>query len=378
MSTKRYTVFINLGTPSDTRLWTIRKYLFEFLFDPCVIDIPWLPRLLLVGGIIVPFRSYGTRKSYQEIFTPQGSPLMMHSKELVGKINDAYQRDKTNNEMSGYSVPIALLAMRYGKPSIKKIFTLLQADLQAGHHVEVVFVPLYPQAALSTTETVIRKIKSQNEYLQHFIKRYQIPSNRFWYNITTPFYNNPDYLKILAASIKPYWDDKSNGFEHILFSYHGIPERHLKKYSPKNYCLSEGDCCYQTGLVADEAHRTCYRHQVYVTTEKLVAAMGLSEADYSLGFQSRLGRSPWLTPYTDETIKELAKRGIKKLLVVCPAFVSDNLETLFEIQIENEELFKEHGGEELKLVPCLNSDPNWISFIKSYADSFHRNPVKPH
>ncbi len=347
---KDYVILINLGTPADTRLFTIQKYLFEFLFDPCVISMPFFLRLLLVGGIIVPFRSLNTRRSYQQIFTSEGSPLMVISRKVEKELQRLYRLENSSKEV--------ILAMRYGEPSMEKAFKRLQDNLRQGYQVRVTFVPLYPQAALSTTGTVVRKIEKLAGK-----KRF----SGLKYKIAPPFYRDEDYLDILAAGIRPYL---KRDHDYILFSYHGIPEKHLNQFDPGNHCLSCDNCCEIKNSVAEISQRHCYRHQVYETTTLLAEKLGLMKENYITSFQSRLGRDPWLTPYTDQTIIELAKKGVKKLLVVCPAFVCDNLETLFEIEIENKELFCSHGGESLILIPCLNDRKDWIRYLKGYAEKY--------
>lgn len=348
---KKYLVLINLGTPDSTSLWKIQKYLFEFLMDPCVIDIPIFSRLLLVGGVIVPFRSPNTRKSYKEIWTKKGSPLKVITKELVEKLTQKFQEQGDEREV--------VLAMRYGSPSIKALFQKIIKDNKDKQCLDVDFMPLYPHTALSTTVTVEREVKKNIKQFSHQLNRIG-----FTYNIFPSFYKHPDYIEALTRNIYSYLQED---FDYLLFSYHGIPERHLLNEDPtSSHCLKVENCCQVNEPLA---HSHCYRHQVLITTKLIAEKLRLKPNQYSSSFQSRLGRAQWLTPYTDKTIIELAQQGVKKLLVVCPSFVSDNLETLFEISIENKKIFLEHGGEKLTLIPCLNTDEKWIKFIQNYTES---------
>ena len=350
---KEVFILVNLGSPDSPKVSSVRKYLFEFLMDPCVIDINFFSRLLLVGGIIAPFRSFSSAKAYKEIWKKEGSPLILNTKDVQEKL----QR-KTK--------ALVLIAMRYGNPSIR--FSIEKAiQYFNGDIGKITFVPLYPHFALSTTTTVYREIKRcMNKKLKQF--------NNLSYKITKVFYNNEQYIEVLSQSIKPYLKDLEKEENHLLFSYHGVPERHILKTANKEikpYCLSEKDCCEKVSN-----HETCYRYQVLKTTELVVEKLEIKDNKYSVAFQSRLGRSPWLTPYTVEEVERLGRQGIKKLLVVCPAFVSDNLETLFEIEIENEEVFKENKGEEIKLIPCLNDRDEWINFLQTWiyeSDDFKLN-----
>jgi ferrochelatase len=349
---RRFIVLINLGTPNNTSLWSVQKYLFQFLMDPCVIDIPWWYRLLLVGGLIVPLRSFKTRREYKMIWGKQDSPLREYSYQIVDKLSEQY-----NSPYQKEKVKI-FLAMRYGSPSLYSVFKKI--FVKSNVPLFINFLPLYPQASLSTTETVNRQIK---KYINKFKKKTtNIP--KINYKILPPFYNQKSYLQTLVNSISPYLKIK---YDYLLFSYHGIPVRHLYKTDPSSqHCFKVNNCCEVNNLTV---HRFCYLHQVKKNIKQLAKLLNLDPTRYSLSFQSRLGRSLWIRPYTDKMIIKLAKQGIKKLLVVCPAFVCDNLETLFEISIKNKELFKKHGGEELNLIPCLNVRREWINFLKTYIDN---------
>ncbi len=340
---ERVVVLINLGTPQAPTPAAVRRYLFEFLMDPCVIDLSYFRRLMLVGGIIVPLRAFGSSRNYRKIWQPNGSPLLTISRAL----NAAVQKST--------AVPV-LLAMRYGTPSIAAVLPKALSLLSAGGTLHV--IPLYPHHAMSTTLTVYLAVERT---LKQLCQNSEFSRQCFHTCYETPFYQHPHYLHALTASIAPYTQTlgKPDGYEHILFSYHGIPLRHLSKVDDSAHCKATDDCCESAPC---SAHQLCYRHQALSTTAKVQAALCLPAARVSSSFQSRLGKA-WLRPYTDETVKELARRGIKRLLVVAPAFVSDNLETLYEIAIENAELFRQAGGTSLKLIPCLNTAPRWVETL---------------
>lgn len=322
--------------------------------DKNVIDIPYFFRLLLVGGIIAPFRSFSSSKSYQEIWDKRrGSPLLSISEDLRSKVEKS----------SGYRT---FLAMRYGKPSIKK--GVHEALKYLGNKGEIFCIPLYPHHAMSTTVSVIEKV---TEEMARFKK-----ANSNYKNITIhfqkAFYNDPLYLKALKETLKPTVKKMTaaakKGPELLIFSYHGIPIRHLKKTDPtRNHCQQVQNCCQ---VKNKEAHAHCYKHQCLQTTEAMIKEFKLDRRKVMTTFQSRLGRDPWIEPYTDITVKELAKKGVKHVAICSPAFVSDNLETLFELKIENKEFFLENGGEKFEVVPCINTSPLWITTLTSWIKNF--------
>jgi ferrochelatase len=249
-------------------------------------------------------------------------------------------------------VPVAI-AMRYGSPSIESQLLQLaeQDDVE-----EILLVPLYPHFADSTIKTTVEEAKS-------IIAKHGLGVKLL---VMQPFYQEPDYIDALVASAAP-WLNADGGFDHLLFSYHGLPELHLTKADPTgNHCLKREDCCQ----VASPAHATCYRHQVLKTTEKFVEKAGLKPEQYSVAFQSRLGRAKWLEPSTVDTLEKLAQNGVKKLLVMCPAFVTDCLETLEEIELQGAEEFQKAGGESLTLIPCLNDHEQWVSVISRWCESY--------
>jgi len=338
---KRAVVLMNLGSPDSTEVKDVKRYLDEFLMDERVIDKPWLLRTLLVKGIIVPFRAPKSAKAYKSIWTEKGSPLIVISKQ---------QRDALKKEIEE---PV-VIAMRYGSPSPKDAYEELlkkHPDLE-----EVIAVPMYPHYAMSSYETAV-------EYAKEHHKK---GGYSFKLRFIKPFYNNTDFINALCETIKPYLDKE---YDQILFSYHGIPERHIIKCDPtKQHCLKVDNCCE----VASPAHDYCYRHQCWTTTNLVADKLDIPKEKRGFSFQSRLGRDPWLQPYTAARLEELPKEGVKKLLIVCPAFVSDCLETLEEIAEEGKESFMQAGGESFEMIPCLNVHPLWIGamakWVKEYSE----------
>lgn len=327
---------MNLGSPDSTSVSDVRRYLNEFLMDEKVIDVPYLLRLFLVRGIISPFRAPRSAKAYNSIWTKDGSPLIV----LTDQLQAALQ-----SKMEG---PVTV-AMRYGNPSPKDAFEELRTKMPDLD--EVVLVPLYPHYAMSSYETAV-------EYAYKIHKKEQ-----YAFKLTTiePFYKDADYINALSESIKPFLTED---YDHILFSYHGIPERHVKKTDPtKNHCLSVENCC----AVVSPAHAKCYRHQIITTTHLAAAQLQLPKEKYSFSFQSRLGRDEWLKPYTVTRLGEMPNEGIKKLLVVCPAFVSDCLETLEEMAEEGKDLFLASGGTSFTLIPCMNVHPLWVQTLAKWV-----------
>ncbi len=333
---KRAVVLMNLGSPASTKVSDVKKYLDQFLMDERVIDKPWLLRALLVKGIIVPFRASKSAAAYKSIWTKEGSPLIIISK----KQQAALQKE--------IGEPVAI-AMRYGQPSPQQAFDDLaksNPDLE-----EVIAVPMYPHYAMSSYETAVEYAKEQHQ------------KNGYQFKLTfiKPFYNDADYINALVESIRPYLQ---NEYDQILFSYHGIPERHILKCDPtKKHCLKVDNCCE----VPSAAHEFCYRHQCWTTTNLVADSLEIPKSKRGFSFQSRLGRDPWLQPYTAKRLEELPGEGVKKLLIVCPAFVSDCLETLEEIAEEGKESFMHAGGESFELIPCLNVQPLWINTLAKWV-----------
>jgi len=336
-------LMVNLGSPKSTDPKDVKTYLGEFLMDERVIDVPYVLRAILVKGIILNTRPKQSAKAYKKIWWEEGSPLIVLSERLQSKIDDYTQ------------VPIAL-AMRYGEPSIKQ-------GLQELHDKgvdEVLLLPLYPQYAMATTETIL--------VLAEELRKAHFPEMKF--TTVPPFYNHPDYINVLSKSI--YESIKDLDYEHLLFSYHGVPERHIRKSDiTKSHCKLDKSCC----STPSPAHQYCYRHQCKETTRLVAEALNLKEGTYSTSFQSRLGFDPWLKPYTDRTIEKLAIDGVKNMSIVTPAFVSDCLETLEEIAMEGEEIFHENGGKDFTFIPCLNDREDWVKTLSRWIDEWAMQEV---
>lgn len=330
-------IVLNLGSPDSYGVKDVRKYLKEFLMDERVIDIPFIFRTMLVKGIIVPFRAPNSAKAYQSIWTKEGSPLKVITEQFSTKV-----REKL-------SIPVSV-GMRYGSPSAEDAIKELRSG--SNRLSTILLAPMYPHYAMSSYETAVEQIMS-------VLKKEGVTAK---IKVLKPFYNDPLYIDALAASIKPYLDRES--FDGYLFSYHGLPVRHLKKSdTTKSHCYVTGECCE----VASKAWDTCYKHQVKITTKLVAAKLGLDPDKVSLTFQSRLAGDKWLQPYTDIALEELPKKGVKKLLVVCPAFVADCLETLEEMDDRGKEIFMHNGGETFVRVPCMNTNAEWVDAVASYC-----------
>ena len=336
MAIKRGIVLMNLGSPDSTEVKDVRRYLNEFLMDEKVIDVPYLVRMLLVKGIIVPFRAPKSAEAYKTIWTKEGSPLVVLTKQLQHQLAQLVDE------------PIEI-AMRYGNPSPAMAFEKLlerQPDLQ-----EVIAIPLYPHYAMASYETAVdyaKEIHTKNKY-------------PFKLDFIKPFFDEADYITAMAENIKPFLKD---AYDHILFSYHGIPQRHLRKTDPTGcHCTKVENCCN----VKSAAHATCYRHQCFSTTNLIIEALQIPAEKFSISFQSRLGKG-WLQPFTDKRLEEMPKEGIKKLLILCPAFVSDCLETLEEIEERGKETFLEAGGTSYTMIPCLNTNPLWVNVLAKWIE----------
>jgi ferrochelatase len=332
-------LLVNLGSPEAPTVPAVRRYLREFLMDERVIDVPYLLRTLLVKGIIVPFRAPKSAEAYKSIWWKEGSPLIVLTEQLQKLVQENFE------------APVEV-AMRYGNPTPKTAYeNLLSKDPNLK---EVILFPLYPHYAMSSYETAVEYMKEVHA------------KNDYHFTLTTipPYYNNTDYIHALAETIRPYLQQP---FDKIIFSYHGVPERHILKGDiTGNHCLKVEDCCH----VTSPAHTKCYRHQTIVTTELTAEALGVKKEKIEQTFQSRLGRDQWLTPYTAVRLSELPKEGVKRLLVVCPAFVSDCLETLEEIAEEGKEIFLDAGGESFTMIPCLNVHPLWVGAITKWLKEY--------
>ena len=327
---KKAALLLNLGSPTSTSIPDIRAYLREFLMDERVIDKGPLARWIIVNCFILPTRPKNTAAAYEKIWTEEGSPLVTMSERVRGLVD---------NQLD---FPIHL-GMRYGEPSIP---ALIDQIMKEG--VEELFVvPLYPHYAASSFETAVARVEEVIKEKKAELKA----------TVMKPFYGDDDYIDALVATAE---DDLARDYDHLLISFHGIPIRHLRKADPSgSHCQVVENCCE----TPHPCHATCYRHQSLVTAWRFVERAGIPDDKWSFSFQSRIGRDPWMEPYTAQELPRLAKEGKKNLLLICPAFVADCLETLEEISMEGKEIFLENGGKEFHQVPCLNDHPKWIDLL---------------
>jgi ferrochelatase len=331
-SERKAVLLVNLGSPDSPSVPHVRKYLKQFLMDGYVIDAPYPIRWMIVHLFVLPFRPKRSAEAYHKIWTKEGSPLLVFTKRFAERLQK-------------FSKHRIYWAMRYGHPSIASVLTLIR---DAGH-TEVLLAPLYPHYALSTTATVTEEAKLHAADLGLSLR------------ILQPFYDNAAYQNLLARRVKI----AAKAHDFVLFSYHGLPVSHIKKADPTgSHCLRNANCC----VVHSAAHTTCYRHQVIETTNAVARGAGLSADRFGFAFQSRLGRAEWLTPNTVDFVTDLAKKGIRKLAVVAPAFVADNLETLEEIDMQIREAFMAAGGEKFTYLPCLNDDTEWAKGFARLID----------
>jgi ferrochelatase len=329
-------LLVNLGSPDSPSVPDVRRYLNQFLMDGRVIDVAWPVRRFVVGLILIK-RPAESGHAYEKIWTKDGSPLVVTSKHVQAALQKRL------------SVPVEL-AMRYQNPSIASAVKKL-ADKGAK---DVLLIPLFPHYAMSSYETAVVEVQEVAARLAPGM------------NITVqpPYYDHPDFIAALVASAAEFL---KQDYDHLLFSYHGIPERHLRKSDPTGcHCLKVENCCE----VASPAHATCYRAQCLATTKAFVKLAGVPDAKYSVSFQSRLGKDPWLKPYTDYELVRLAQEGKKKMLVICPAFVSDCLETIEEIGMRGCADFMAASGKEFTRIPCMNEHPLWVDALAGMADTF--------
>ena len=333
-------LLVNLGSPESPTAKDVKPYLDEFLMDKYVIDVPFLLRALLVRGIILQTRPKKSAAAYAKIWWKEGSPLVVISQRMQKKVQAL-----TN-------IPVAL-AMRYGTMTILKGLQ----ELKDKGVTEVMLFPLYPQHAMASTTTIL--VLAEELRQKHF------PEMTF--TIVPAFYNKPGYIKALANSIKKHLDTFE--YDHLLLSYHVFQKLHIRKTDfTKSHCAIVGSCCN----TPSPAHEFCYRHQCYETTKQVVQYLGIPEGKYSQTFQSRLAGDKWLTPYTDVEVNKMPEKGIKKLAVVTPAFVSDCLETLEEIAMEANHEFKAHGGEEFMAIPCMNDDEEWCETVVDWIKDWQK------
>lgn len=327
---KKAVLMVNLGSPDSTSVPDVRRYLREFLGDPRVLDNPAPIRWMVLNLFILPKRPKNSAEAYSRIWTEEGSPLILISER---------QRQLLEERVD---LPV-YLAMRYGEPAIADVVSKMKAD----GVTEFFLMPLYPHYAMSSYETVVVRVME--------CVRETAPNMKV--SLLQPFYNDSAYIAALVESAR---NRISQGYDKILFSFHGVPERQIRKSDPSHaHCLCSPDCCRNP----HPSHAVCYRHQCYETARLFAEHLGIPENDYFVSFQSRLGSDPWLQPFTDHTIERFAREGVKKLLVLTPSFVADCLETLEEIAMEGAKAFEEAGGKKLELIPCLNDHPAFVDWM---------------
>jgi ferrochelatase len=336
-------LLVNLGTPDEPTPEAVGRYLREFLMDGFVIDVPRPLRWFLVNVVIVPRRKIQSAKAYQKVQLSRGSPLRVYTQEL--KENVAEQLAPDERYLVEY-------AMRYGKPSIASaIARLCVPDIS-----RIFVLPLYPQYAESSYETAVVETKRAAQESGCADRLSFFP----------PFYDRPEFISAFARRIEETND--MDWADHLVFSFHSLPESHLKRLDATGqHCLLRSDCCNQVSAIN---HR-CYRAQCFFTARQIAAQLGVKDEDYTVSFQSRLGRAKWIGPTTEVVLRELAQRGIRRVSVSCPSFVADCLETLEEMGIRGRQTFIEAGGEDLRLIPSLNADPFWVNAIANWIVSFH-------
>ena len=364
MTSSRGVLLANLGSPDSPQEADVRVFLDEFLMDPRILDMPYPLRWLIVKAFILPKRPAQSAHAYQTIWWEQGSPLIVLTDRVRARLEAAL------------NMPV-VMGMRYGHPSVQEAMTILLEQISPGG--EIILFPMYPHYAMSTYETlVLRALKGMEQVLglkptpdrqaqtwlrQAVIQAEGVPFSRpvgpYILTVIPPHYQHPGYIRALSESIRPYLE--AGAWDHLLFSYHGIPQRHLRKTAPPGSpCLQDG-CCRAHATATH--HRLCYRHQVHATTWAVARALHLPPERYSISFQSRLGRDAWLQPFTADVLVSLARAGVKHLAVVTPSFTVDCLETLEEIGISGRETFLEAGGTSFQLIPCLNDREDWVQVM---------------
>jgi len=325
-------LLVNLGTPDDAKLGPVRRYLFQFLNDPRVIDLPWLLRKILVNLIIVPFRSFSSTKIYKELWTEKGSPLIIY-----GESNREALQERLGDQ---YGVH---LAMRYQNPSMKKVM----GEMRLQNYKKIIIIPMFPHYASASSGSAMERA------LKIMSKWWVIPE----ISMVSQFWDHPKFIDAFVARGKQY---NLDDYDHVLFSYHGLPERHVNKVYDDGIPCKDHDC--ETEI--NEKNKFCYKATCFATTRLLAERLNIPEEKYTVAFQSRLDKK-WLEPFSDEIVEERAKKGDKKLLAFSPAFVADCLETTVEIGVEYQEIFEEHGGEKVQLVESLNDHPIWVDCLES-------------
>jgi len=336
MKKKVGVLLVNLGTPDSPNVGDVRRYLFQFLNDPRVIDLPWLARFLLVNLIIVPFRAFGSSKIYKKLWTDEGSPLLIYGNQLTKALQE---------ELDAETFEV-FFAMRYQNPSMESVLE----QMRLKNFDQIIILPLYPQYASSSTgSTIERAMKIIKSW-------YVIPE----LNFITQYYENEQYIEGFVSRGKEH-DIES--YDHVIFSYHGLPVRQVDKVYDDGLPCAEHSCESEI----NEANKFCYKATCYATTRELAKRLNIPEEKYTVAFQSRLDKN-WLEPFSDKVVEQLAKDDAKRLLVFSPAFTADCLETTIEIGDEYLEIFEEHGGEHLQLVESLNTHPLWVNALKTMVE----------
>ena len=324
-------LIVNLGTPDSPNRSDVYKYLKQFLLDPRVIDVSWIQRQILVRGIIAPFRSGSSGKLYKQMWDEKGSPLKYHSVSLAKGVQEILGDD--------YHVE---LGMRYQNPSIPSALD----KLEQSRVDRIIVFPMFPHYASASTGS------AHEEVMRYFSNKQVIPELK----MINSYYDDEDLIDLF---VKKGSDFNTNDYDHVLFSFHGLPERQMVKQDIGNHCQQNKDCC----KTFSEKNKTCYSAQCYVTAKGIAKKLGLSEDQYTVSFQSRLGRAEWIKPYTTTVLKERAAKGDKKILCYCPAFTADCLETIIELGVEYTEEWEEMGGETFDWVRSLNDDPDWMKTV---------------
>jgi ferrochelatase len=330
--TRTGVLLTNIGTPDEPTPEAVGRYLREFLMDEYVLDMPFIKRWMLVNRIIVPRRKHYAAEHYQKVQMEEGSPLLVYTARFAAGLTSELANDRDD-----YTVAIG---MRYGNPSI----AAGMANLKKAGVGRIVAVPLYPQYTQSSFQTAVVETNKQAKKLGVTDKL----------KFVDPFYVDPGFIEAWAQVVREHFETHSA--DHILFSYHGVPVRHIKQVDAADYCQNNAACCAQIG----EANQNCYRAQCHATSRAVASNLGLNPDEFTTCFQSQFGKDEWIGPSFEDLLVELPKRSIKRIAVACPSFVADCLETLEEIGIRGREEFKEAGGEELTLIPCVNDHPLWV------------------
>jgi ferrochelatase len=338
-------ILVNLGSPNSYEVKDVRTYLRQFLMDERVIDAPFLIRKMIVEGFVLPFRPKKSAEAYESVWMKEGAPLKVFTENFRQALKPLVD------------IPVSV-AMRYGNPTPESAWREL--EVQVPNLGEILIAPMYPHYAMSSYETAFLYVVEEIKKLRPELS----------FKILQPFYDEQAYVTSLSESIAPYIEKP---YDHLLFSYHGLPVRHLKKSDPtKKHCYQVDQCCD----VQSSAWDFCYKHQVIQTTKLVASQLKIPGHKFSYSFQSRLGSDQWIKPYTDEQFTKFPGQGIKRLLVICPAFVSDCLETLEEIAIRGRKSFIEAGGESFMAIPCLNTNLKWVETFAGYCNQFESNHKK--